>query len=184
MLPKIHKNREHPPGRPIVSGNGCPTERISKFVDFFLQMHIIIPSCHPRSCRRGIRYGQFLRLRLICSNEEDFIHQSKILTLHFHRANYLTELIRSSFERAFLQNREELLKPKPETNDANKDNLYLITTHHPTFREVNNIVSCYLDLLDRSKSTRPVIQANIVWGFRRCANLRDHLVRAKICTQK
>ena len=37
MLPKIHKNREHPPGRPIVSGNGCPTERISKFVDFFLQ---------------------------------------------------------------------------------------------------------------------------------------------------
>ena len=37
MLPKIHKNNKHPPGRPIVSGNGCPTERISQFVDFFLQ---------------------------------------------------------------------------------------------------------------------------------------------------
>ena len=37
MLPKIHKNKTNPPGRPIVSGNGCPTERISSFVDFFLQ---------------------------------------------------------------------------------------------------------------------------------------------------
>ena len=37
MLPKIHKNLNNPPGRPIVSGNGCPTERISQFVDFFLQ---------------------------------------------------------------------------------------------------------------------------------------------------
>ena len=37
MLPKIHKNFKTLPGRPIVSGNGCPTERISQFVDFFLQ---------------------------------------------------------------------------------------------------------------------------------------------------
>ena len=37
MLPKIHKRLDNPPGRPIVSGNGCPTERISQFVDFFLK---------------------------------------------------------------------------------------------------------------------------------------------------
>ena len=36
MLPKIHKVKEagiFPPGRPIISANGCPTERISAFVD-------------------------------------------------------------------------------------------------------------------------------------------------------
>jgi hypothetical protein len=37
MLPKIHKGISPPPGRPIISGNGSPTERISHFVDFFLQ---------------------------------------------------------------------------------------------------------------------------------------------------
>jgi hypothetical protein len=35
LLPKIHKVNN--PGRPIISANGCPTENISKYVDYFLQ---------------------------------------------------------------------------------------------------------------------------------------------------
>ena len=38
ILPAIHKNLENSPGRPIVWGSGCPTKKISKFVD-----HIIGP---------------------------------------------------------------------------------------------------------------------------------------------
>ena len=37
LLPKIHKNTIPPPGRPIVSANSCPSERISQFVDHFIQ---------------------------------------------------------------------------------------------------------------------------------------------------
>ena len=37
LLPKIHKNKKPVPGRPIVSANNSPTERISKLADFFLQ---------------------------------------------------------------------------------------------------------------------------------------------------
>jgi len=36
LLPKIHKNKIPPPGRPIVSANDCPTEKISGLVDHFL----------------------------------------------------------------------------------------------------------------------------------------------------
>ncbi len=36
LLPKIHKPQRPPPGRPIVSAIGTPTERISQFIDFFL----------------------------------------------------------------------------------------------------------------------------------------------------
>ena len=37
LFPKIHKNKIPPPGRPIVSANECPSERISQFVDNFIQ---------------------------------------------------------------------------------------------------------------------------------------------------
>ena len=37
LLPKIHKGKLPPPGRPIISGNNSPTERISQLVYFFLK---------------------------------------------------------------------------------------------------------------------------------------------------
>ena len=36
-LPKVHKSLQNPPGRPIVSGIGRPTEHLSKLVDHWLQ---------------------------------------------------------------------------------------------------------------------------------------------------
>ena len=36
ILPKIHKNKQNPPGRPIVSASSHPTEHISQFLDSHL----------------------------------------------------------------------------------------------------------------------------------------------------
>ena len=43
LLPKIHKSNN--PGKPIISGNGSPTEHISLFIDSFLKPLVpLIPS--------------------------------------------------------------------------------------------------------------------------------------------
>ena len=36
LLPKVHKDALNPPRRPIVSGSGGPTEKISQLVDHFI----------------------------------------------------------------------------------------------------------------------------------------------------
>ena len=41
ILPKIHKNKDNPPGRPIVSASSHPTECISEFVDY--QLNPLVP---------------------------------------------------------------------------------------------------------------------------------------------
>lgn len=45
LLPKIHKNKTPVPGRPIVSGNGGPIEKISAFVDFIMKPVPLIVLC-------------------------------------------------------------------------------------------------------------------------------------------
>lgn len=40
ILPKIHKNLEKPPGRPIMSANNHITERLSEYVDLHLKPHV------------------------------------------------------------------------------------------------------------------------------------------------
>ncbi len=45
ILPKMHKPERPPPGRPIVSANQCPTERISRLVDHILRPYVpFLPS--------------------------------------------------------------------------------------------------------------------------------------------
>ncbi len=54
-LPKIHKNIRPPPGRPILSANDSPTERISAFVDHFLQMYVPLMDSYLKDTTHHIR---------------------------------------------------------------------------------------------------------------------------------
>lgn len=44
IIPKVHKNQENPPGRPIVSAVGGPLERIGRYIDTLLGLVVQLPS--------------------------------------------------------------------------------------------------------------------------------------------
>ena len=54
----------------------------------------------------------------------------------------------------------------------------MITSYHPSGSILDKIISNNWDLLDRSSSTRPLLDYRIIKGFRRPKNVRDILIRA------
>ena len=166
--------------RATIKENTITTSLYTKETDTL--SYLDYSSCHPKSCKNGIPYSQFLRLRRICSEDEDFVLQSEKLALSFHRANYPDNVIQSSFDKAFNIDRESLFQRGPSTNNNQKDDpkLFLITDFHPSYRAVLDIVSQNWDMLDNSSSTRPLLHIPVIRGFRRPKNIRDLLVRAKL----
>ena len=138
-------------------------------------------SCHPRNCKKAIPYSQFLRVRRICSNDDDFVKHSKELARHFLRAQYPADLVQEAFVRAYDKERRLLLHPPLKTTLIDEDiipEIFLISTYHPSGSFLDKIIRKNWDLLDRSSSTRSILNWKITKGFRRPKNLRDHLVRA------
>jgi hypothetical protein len=138
-------------------------------------------SAHPRHCKEHIPYSQFLRIRRICSNIDDFdIHSSNIL-LHFIRRGYPPDILIEALIKARRQDRATLLTShKTKETDPTDNNVFLITTFNPTAYFLRQIVTKNWDLLSRSKSTRLISESKIVFGHRRPKNLRDILVKAKL----
>ena len=147
--------------------------------------YLLYSSEHPRHLLKGIPYSQFLRVRRICSNIIDFRQHALNLASHFIRRGYPKHLVKTALIRAELQDRTNLLK-KERTVKATKENdqsFYLVVTHNPKNPALRDIIKENWPLLNKSKTTRTITGANLVFGSRRNKNLSDLLVRASTKTQ-
>ena len=143
--------------------------------------YLSFKSCHPRNCKSAIPYSQFLRIRRICSDTDDFVFHARQMTKHFLKTQYPSKILQEAFSRAYHLDRNTLLQPKQLVDDDHQDdNLFLITTYHPSGRILGDIVKSNWDILDKSSSTREVLDWKVTQGFRRPKNIRDLLVRALV----
>ena len=149
--------------------------------------YLLYSSEHPRHLLRGIPYSQFLRVRRICSNISDFRQNSLMLATHFVRRGYPLKLISEALKRAEAQDRPTLISrnapsttPKPKKD--NDLSFFLVITHNPENPPIVDIVRKNWSLVEKSKTTRFLADANLVFGSRRNKNLSDHLVRASTKT--
>ena len=138
-------------------------------------------SAHPRHCMKGLPYGQFLRIRRICSKEEDFIRHAAKKAAQLIQKGYPKEDLLESLLKSHNRDRGMLLKPPvvEDTKDEKVD-VFLTTTYNKTFPGLRNQVESTWDLLGRSSTTRHISETNLKVSYRRPKNLRDHLVRSKL----
>ena len=152
--------------------------------------YLLYSSEHPRHLLRGIPYSQFLRVRRICSNINDFRQNTLMLSSHFIRRGYPQKLVHAALIKAELQDRDTLIskndpssaptrtKPKPKGHT-----FYLVNTHNPCNPPVRDIIEGNWPLLNKSKTTRSLNDAQLIFGQHRNKNLSDHLVRASTATR-
>ena len=158
----------------ILEKNRIYTDLFTKPTDANNYLHY--ESAHPNHCKKGIPYGQFLRLRRICSREEDFCKHALIKAAHFRARGYPISLIAEACKKAWLVG-------DPNNNKAKvkqEENLnILVTTFHPTFNDLVKIVKGNWEILSRSNKTKPLHNNQLIFSLRRPPNLKSQLVRAR-----
>ena len=141
--------------------------------------YLMYTSAHPTHCKKGIPLGQFLRIRRICTEREDFVKQSVDKGKHFIRRGYPTDLVVKAFKKALQMDRSSLLRPPEPKDKANESNI-LVTSYNPGFQGLKTVVQENWDILGKSCATREIHKKRVLTSFRRPKNLRDALVRAKL----
>jgi hypothetical protein len=71
--------------------------------------YLMYDSAHPQRCKDSIPYGQFLRIRRICSRESDFDQHVIELTAHFLQRGYPMKLLEEAATLAESKCRRELI---------------------------------------------------------------------------
>ena len=146
--------------------------------------YLLFSSAHPRHCLTSTPYSQFLRIRRICSDEDDFILKSIAIGKHFIRRGYPIQPVGEAIIRALRTDRMSLLAPTtPIVRPPDTNKMFLISNYTPGFNAIQAIVSKNLPMLARSSATRQLLDHTVIYGHRRPPNLRDILVRAKVTTQ-
>ena len=162
-------------------GNVLETDLYSKPTDS--HDYLLYSSAHPQRCKDSIPYSQFLRIRRLCSRMIDFEKNVIDLSLHFLRREYPEDLILDAAILARQLDRTTLLKPTEDQTDNNKENIFLITTFHPSDHTVREIVHKNWEILGQSAHTEYIYKKKLVVGYKRPKNLRDILVNAGIPRQ-
>ena len=139
--------------------------------------YLLFSSSHPRSCKTSIPYSQFLRIKRICSNLEDFDKHAKFIGQHFLRRGYPLHIIEESVIKVRRLNRHTLLYPVSDTKKQDKPTV-LVTTYNPHDNCLVNIAKKNWDILGKSTNTTFLHESRLLTAYRRPANLRDMLVKA------
>ncbi len=129
-------------------------------------------SSHPKSCKDSGPYSQLLRVKRICSKNEDCErHQENILG-HYRRRGYPPQVLAN--------NREKAKNNQPPRTQSGR--MPLVLTYNPCNPNIIGIFKKHWDVLSVSPMCSEIFQELPMLAHKRTANLKDLLVRSKIST--
>ncbi|XP_062619790.1 uncharacterized protein LOC134281322 [Saccostrea cucullata] len=152
------------------------TTLYTKPTDAHLYLHY--NSNHPKHMLRSIPFSQALRIRRICSSDNDFEAHATIMKEHFLARSYPSSMLEQAIEKARKHNRNNLLtENKNKTHE--KRVIPLVTTFNRLNPEFRSIINKYKTILEQSPDTKELME-RIIIAYKRPPNLRSILVHSKL----
>ena len=135
-------------------------------------------SAHPDNIMKKGPYGQYLRIRRICSLDSDFIHNADKLTEYYLKRGYPLKKLRKHFQKVSKFTQKELLdanitvpKPTPPV---------MVTQFNPQNPLIKNFIHKNWNIIEHCEELKQSFTQKPLIGFRRLPNLRDILTSNKI----
>ena len=148
--------------------------------------YLLYSSEHTRHLLNSIQYSQFVRIKRLCLKPEDLRLNALMLRSHFIRRGYPKHLVKGALERTDNLKRDDLLNKETlekHSDPTDPQKFYCVTTHNPLNPPLRQIVTSNWDILGKTKTTRVLLDSEIIFGLRRNKNLSDHLVQASTSTK-
>ena len=141
------------------------------------QLYIRHDSCHPNHTKKNLPYGLGLRLKRICSKEEDYVKHQMELKSHLRKRGYSGKNIERQLQRVDKLNREDLLQAKTKKKKGKR--VLLVVTFSKQLPDISNILRKHHGILSNSANLRAAFTQPPIVAYRRDANICDTLIHMK-----
>jgi hypothetical protein len=133
-------------------------------------------SSHPDHCKTGGPKGQLLRLRRICTKDDDFEENCEKMTEHYLRRGYPKRIMKKHVEEVRKLKQDDLLQVKDK--DEGQTRMTLTLEYNPANPDILGIINDSWDLLECSPKMNKLFEHKPMLAHKRAPNIRDMLVRA------
>ena len=137
-------------------------------------------SCHPPSTKSSIPYSQFLRLRRLCSCDEDFDSKSQQMASFFTSQGYEEQCVQNGLCRAKRKSRAAALDNQAGRSVTKSERPVLSIIYHPHNLPVANIIKKNFHIIQSDPDLSEIFPEPPLVAFKRDTSLRDQLVHSKL----
>ena len=150
--------------------NSLSTKLYSKPTDRPAYTHVT--SYHPKSQIQNIPYGQAMRVKRICTEEEDFQAGLSKLKKDFQTRGYKEPLLEEQFAKVRNIDRKQLLTYNEKKGT---DKIKFITKYNRSLPNIRTVMESNWHLLQTNEELAKAFEDKPILAFRRNRNLRDIL---------
>ena len=163
----------------IIRSNTLITKLYKKETD--RNAYLCYKSYHPSKLKENIPYGQFLRIRRICSNDNDTDDSMEVLTSNFNKGGYPDKILQQQLIKAKTTDRKELLKEK---ENISSQLVHFTTTFNKNLPAINSVLDKHWHLLQTNSKIGSSIMEKPRLTFRRNKNLKGWIGQTHLSHNK